>query len=245
MKPILLSLADALTIIPTEEAKAGLLGALAPSQLSIPPKRVAFVNAHAANMSHKNNAFLTDLMACEVILRDGAGMKILYKMLGREPGLNLNGTDFIPELIDLYHGHSIVLMGTSEPVLSDAAQILEGRGAQIIAKIDGFQEADDYIQLAQQTRPSLIILAMGMPKQERIAAILAEQLNYPCLIVCGGAILDFTGGKVRRAPDFMRKLGLEWFFRLIIEPKRLFGRYVIGNAVFLGRALYAKLNSNR
>ena len=59
----------------------------------------------------------------------------------------------------------------------------------------------------------------------------------PCLIVCGGAILDFLGGKVSRAPLWLRRLGGEWIFRLMREPKRLFMRYVVGNPLFLLRAL--------
>jgi hypothetical protein len=61
-------------------------------------------------------------------------------------------------------------------------------------------------------------------------------VGYPCLIVCGGAIIDFMGGKTARAPQWMRKTGIEWVFRLLLEPRRLFQRYVVGNPVFLARA---------
>lgn len=77
---------------------------------------------------------------------------------------------------------------------------------------------------------------MGMPKQEAVAAKLAA-IGGPCLIVCGGAILDFLGGKVSRAPEWLRRLGGEWLYRLLREPKRLFMRYVVGNPLFLLRTL--------
>jgi exopolysaccharide biosynthesis WecB/TagA/CpsF family protein len=77
---------------------------------------------------------------------------------------------------------------------------------------------------------------MGMPKQEIVAARLAAS-GVPCLIVCGGAILDFLGGKVSRAPQWVRGLGCEWVFRLLSEPKRLFSRYVVGNPLFILRTL--------
>jgi N-acetylglucosaminyldiphosphoundecaprenol N-acetyl-beta-D-mannosaminyltransferase len=80
------------------------------------------------------------------------------------------------------------------------------------------------------------VLGMGMPKQEAIAARLAAS-GVPCLVVCGGAILDFLGGKVTRAPNWVRRLGCEWMFRLIGEPQRLFRRYVVGNPMFLLRTL--------
>ena len=78
-----------------------------------------------------------------------------------------------------------------------------------------------------------------MPKQEVVATRLAAS-GVPCLIVCGGAILDFLGGKVDRAPKWGRRLGCEWVFRLIKEPKRLFSRYVVGNPMFLLRTLIYK-----
>ena len=65
----------------------------------------------------------------------------------------------------------------------------------------------------------------------------ARGRGLPCLIVCGGAIIDLMGGKTSRATGWMRGTGLEWIYRLALEPKRLFHRYVIGNPVFLARAL--------
>jgi exopolysaccharide biosynthesis WecB/TagA/CpsF family protein len=74
---------------------------------------------------------------------------------------------------------------------------------------------------------------------------LRAQLDYPCLIVCGGAIIDFLGGKIARAPVWMRRLGLEWVYRLVQEPGRLFRRYVLGNPLFLARALRLRLAQRR
>jgi N-acetylglucosaminyldiphosphoundecaprenol N-acetyl-beta-D-mannosaminyltransferase len=84
-----------------------------------------------------------------------------------------------------------------------------------------------------------------MPRQELVARSLRAQLDYPCLIVCGGAIIDFLGGKTARAPVWMRRLGLEWVYRLVQEPGRLFRRYVLGNPLFLARALRLRLAQRR
>jgi hypothetical protein len=91
----------------------------------------------------------------------------------------------------------------------------------------------------------LIILGMGMPRQEIVALALRAALHRPCLIVCGGAILDFLGGRVPRAPRLLQGLGLEWAWRLAREPRRLFRRYVLGNPVFIGRALRLALQGVR
>ncbi|HPU16845.1 MAG TPA: WecB/TagA/CpsF family glycosyltransferase, partial [Polymorphobacter sp.] len=75
-----------------------------------------------------------------------------------------------------------------------------------------------------------------MPKQERVARLMKHGLHQDMAIACGGAILDFLSGHVTRAPGWMRRSGLEWMYRLSLEPKRLFGRYVVGNPLFLLRS---------
>jgi exopolysaccharide biosynthesis WecB/TagA/CpsF family protein len=84
-----------------------------------------------------------------------------------------------------------------------------------------------------------------MPRQEEVAVLLRAALGYPCLIVCGGAIIDFIGNKTSRAPAWMRRTGLEWAWRLALEPKRLFKRYVLGNPLFLARSLWLTAQSLR
>jgi exopolysaccharide biosynthesis WecB/TagA/CpsF family protein len=203
-------------------------------------KRVAFVNAHAVNLCYSNPDFLTDLLSCDIVLRDGSGMKILYKMMGLEPGLNMNGTDFIPRVLELYKDKSAALMGTDSPYLEKAALKVSDAGVTPAVMINGFREATVYVEALKQNPVSLAILAMGMPKQEYVARMIAAQTSSPLLILCGGAILDFMAEKVSRAPEFIRRCGMEWAYRLIQEPRRLFGRYVIGNGVFLYHALQEK-----
>ena len=88
----------------------------------------------------------------------------------------------------------------------------------------------------------MVILGMGMPTQELLSAMLARELPGPVLIVNGGAILDFIAGRVRRAPGLMRRLGLEWLFRLLLEPARLWRRYLLGNVIFLWRTAQIMLS---
>ena len=206
------------------------------AQSSAKYTRLGFVNAHAFNMICQQPDFADDLSACEYVLRDGSGMKIFYRMMGRAPGLNLNGTDLIPKILDASVGRAVVLMGTEEPYLSDAARILTERGVRVTGVIDGFQPDEAYTSFLASNDASVVVLAMGMPRQERIARLIAEADATPRLVLCGGAILDFIGGKVTRAPKIFRDLGLEWVYRLALEPKRLFNRYIIGNIVFLWRA---------
>lgn len=232
----MLDLIDKIHIAPDQAAVTRLLSTMM-TDASHRPVRVAFVNAHAVNMCYTNPAFLKDLLACDYILRDGSGMKILYKLLGRDPGLNLNGTDLIPTLVEMYKGQSAALLGTEQPYLGRAADRIAERGVNIGLQVDGFRNDQDYVDLLRGQPSSLVILAMGMPKQERVAAQIAVGITDPCLIICGGAILDFLGEKVQRAPDYFRRNGLEWVYRLLQEPRRMFRRYLIGNFVFVYRSL--------
>jgi N-acetylglucosaminyldiphosphoundecaprenol N-acetyl-beta-D-mannosaminyltransferase len=210
------------------------------------PTLLGFVNAHAMNLVAAKAEYCQALAAADVLLRDGAGMAILLRRLGLAPGLNMNGTDFIPKLLAAFNGKRVAFWGTREPFLAEAERRCEAQyGVHVVSRQDGFAEVDTYLGLAQAHQPALIVLGMGMPKQEQVAARLAA-LDSPCLIVCGGAIVDFLGGKVTRAPRWVRRLNGEWVFRLLKEPKRLFTRYVFGNPMFLLRALlYARAPVHR
>ena len=203
------------------------------------PFVLAFANAHAMNSLAASAPFFHALQSADMVLRDGSGMATLFKLLGMPPGRNLNGTDFIPELVRQFDGRSIAVFGTQNPYLERCLNVfareLAPRSSCVSAH--GFLDIAAYTALAQAQQPALIVLGMGMPRQEEVAAALRSALTSPCLIVCGGAIIDFLGGKTPRAPIWMRKLGLEWMFRLAMEPRRLFQRYVIGNPLFLTRAV--------
>lgn len=202
------------------------------------PTTVAFVNAHAMNLAARDAAFYQHLMAADVLLRDGIGMSILMRLLSLAPGRNMNGTDFIPLLLARFSQRSVALFGTKRPFLEAAAESLRQGGRSLpLTLLDGFQPEAAYLQVSAQVRPQLIVLGMGMPKQEAVAAALRSSMTFPVVAVCGGAIVDFLGGKVTRAPLPVRLIGLEWLYRLCLEPRRLFGRYVVGNPVFVARAV--------
>ena len=223
-----------LRVVDDDQDEHGLIDALCRPERSTV---LGFVNAHAMNLVATNADYYASLSAADVLLRDGSGMAILLRRLGLAPGLNMNGTDFIPKILAAYKGRRVAFWGTEQTYLIRAVQRSEALYAvNVVSAHHGFSEVEAYVQLAREFQPELIVLGMGMPKQEAVAARLAAS-GVPCLIVCGGAILDFLGGKVSRAPQWMRRLGCEWVFRLISEPRRLFTRYVVGNPMFLLRTL--------
>jgi N-acetylglucosaminyldiphosphoundecaprenol N-acetyl-beta-D-mannosaminyltransferase len=208
---------------------------------------LAFVNAHAMNLVAESEPFYQSLMSADVVVRDGIGVSMLMQLCNQAPGQNLNGTDLIPKLLARANGLPLALFGTREPWLAQARNVvcqqLAPDSSCVVAH--GFLQLQDYIRVAALHRPRVIVLGMGMPKQEEVAVALRAALGSPCLIICGGAIIDFLGGKVPRAPRWIRRAGLEWAFRLGREPRRLWDRYVRGNPVFLKRSLAIAARSLR
>lgn len=203
------------------------------------PVAVAFANAHAMNCVAQSQSFFDALYTADWVLRDGSGVATLFKLLGKNAGRNLNGTDLIPKIIGLFDGRRIAFFGTQEPYL-ERGMVAADQYAPLshFVRAHGFLELDDYLSLAIAQKSELIVLGMGMPKQEAVAAALRSKLGFPCTIVCGGAIIDFLAGRTSRAPLWMRRAGMEWMYRLATEPRRLSHRYVVGNPVFLMRAIW-------
>lgn len=227
----------AITWVQNLDEKTALLRQLAEPLGSV--RTLGFVNAHAMNIAAESGRFAFDLAGCDWLLRDGSGMKILTRKLNVSAGLNMNGTDLIPEIILAYKDKRVALWGTRSPNLEAAATNVELRyGVDVVSVLDGFAAPQHYLDEFIRSKPDLVILAMGMPKQESIAAMLRQSgVEKGCLVVCGGAILDFLSGAITRAPRVYRMLGVEWLYRLFREPKRLFHRYVVGNPLFIWRML--------
>lgn len=202
--------------------------------------RVAFLNAHVANLATADEAF-RQALGDFVVFPDGLGVDIASRVLhGHRFPANLNGTDFVPAFIAAQAGPlRIGLIGTTRANVGLAADHLRGFAPQheIVMVQDGyFSQADEPEILArlETVRPDLLLVAMGVPRQEVwIAGHLSER---HCTVAMGvGALLDFMSGTVPRAPPWLRRLGLEWLFRLFVEPMRLWRRYIIGNPLFLLR----------
>jgi len=205
------------------------------------PIVLGFLNAHGFNMLLDTPSFFESIKCMDIILRDGKGLDILLRMLGKEPGNNMNGTDFIPELLKKHKGKRIAIFATEDSYLNKAKKTLaENMSIDVVVADNGFNSDEYYLSQLENTSVDIILLGMGMPKQERIACMLKRELNYPTVIICGGAIVDFLAGRFSRAPRWMRRIGMEWLYRFILEPRRLFKRYVYGNILFIFRAVIHK-----
>lgn len=199
---------------------------------------INFLNAHCFNIAQIDAEYRRAINECTFLLNDGVGISIAGKMIGIGFEDNLNGTDLIPEILKLCVDRrlSIYLYGSEEGVAATAAENMQEKiqGLKIAGVCNGFiADAEDVIQRINTASADVVILGMGVPLQEKWVQSHAKSLRSVKLLVCGGAILDFEAGRVRRAPSLVRKLRLEWLFRLAQEPRRLFSRYTLGSLLFL------------
>lgn len=216
-------------IVQSETDEADLLDQLTqPSRATV----VSFLNQHALNLAWRRHDFAAALDESGLLLRDGVGLELGLRLNGVSTGLNMNGTDFIPKLLRRYAGRRVALFGTIEPWTSKAADVLKSFGCDVVSYMDGFREHQDYADEVVRVQPELVVLAMGMPEQELVARLIRDVAATPMVIVNGGAIADFIAERFSRAPATVRRLRLEWAFRLVCEPRRLAGRYIMGAPVF-------------
>lgn len=230
----MLQLAWTITNVPGRLARTRLISGLLTNPA---PTVLSFINAHAFNLSWRSERVRSLFLRSDVLLRDGSGMKLLAQMLRLPAGENMVGTTFIPEILTQAKGRALALWGTSEPYISIAADVVRAEGHRVVSVLDGFQDIEVYREALLRNRPTLVILGMGMPKQEEVSIFLKDVPEGKCLFVNGGAILDYYGGRFPRAPEIWLRFGIEWIYRLMLEPRRLASRYLIGNFLFLVRSL--------
>lgn len=211
------------------------------------PTKLAFANANLLNTAFEDPK-LHQMMQDFIVLNDGTGINIASRILyGERFADNLNGTDFVPYFLD--HCKSpldIFLLGATSSVVSKAAGIFRERWPRhrLVGVRDGYFTDNEFPAVKQQiasTQPHLVLVAMGNGLQERLAAQLVPDAAVSAW--CVGALFDFLSGQVPRAPYWMRTVGAEWLFRLVIEPHRLWRRYLLGNPRFLARVLMQRLSS--
>lgn len=202
-------------------------------------KTLFFLNAHCFNLAQKNDKYFEALQSSDYLLNDGVGISIAGRLKGLKFPDNLNGTDFIPLVIKegYLNNKTFYLLGTKDQVLGRAKINLEDKfpGIKIIGMHNGFfsdKESEDIINDINRLKVDVLIVGMGCPQQEMWIHNNKSKMAEVQLFIAGGAILDFLSGAVSRAPQWMRKFKMEWIYRLCLEPRRMWKRYIIGNFQF-------------
>lgn len=210
--------------------------------------QVFFVNAHCVNVAARDPDYAQLLRNSPFLFADGAGMALAARFCGISLNHNLNGTDLFPQLCAAAAVACVpvAFLGARRGVAAACATRMEQKypGLKVVWVADGYlsvEEEDRQIQDLNASGAKMLFVAKGVPAQEHWIAAHAGLLAAPVLLGVG-ALFDFYSGTMPRAPACMRKLRMEWLYRLLREPRRLFGRYVLGNPEFVARALLWRLH---
>ena len=212
-------------------------------------KTVFYVNPDCLNKIFKDRDYFQILQQADLVLPDGIGLTIAGNMLQTPLKENVNGTDMLPFLCEMaaQEGCSLFLLG-GRPGIADsmAEQLREKYGVEVAGTAHGYfdreTENERICEQINQSGAEILLVAFGAPLQEKWISENKARLRARVLMGVGG-LFDFYSGRTRRAPRWLREIGLEWLYRMVQEPGRMWRRYVVGNPLFLYRVTKWKLYS--
>ncbi|CAA9515845.1 MAG: N-acetylmannosaminyltransferase [uncultured Rubrobacteraceae bacterium] len=209
------------------------------------------VNAHCLNLCHGDDGLRRFFAGADVVFCDGAGVRLAARMLGERLPERITYADWLPRLAILAEaqGLSIFFLGARPGVAGEAARRLREShpGLKIVGVRHGFfdhgagsPENGAVLAEINTVRPDILLVGLGMPLQERWLMENHHRLDFGVALT-GGAVFDYASGKLRRGPRLLTDNGFEWLARLLVEPRRLWRRYLLGNPLFLARVLAQRL----
>jgi len=212
---------------------------------------VLHANVLLLNLAYKQEWLRHYFKQADVVFCDGSGVQLGAKLLGYTIPERITYADWTWRLAEFCEAHqlSLFFLGARPGVAEKAANRLRERFPElkIVDTHDGyFDKSPDSIENREVIReindsqPDILLIGFGMPIQERWLMENWDQLNVK-IGLTGGAVFDYISGNLKRAPRWMTDHGLEWLGRLIIEPKRLWKRYIVGNPLFLWRVVKQKI----
>lgn len=208
---------------------------------------ITYFNQHCYNIyfSDKSYKELIDKKFTTYI--DGTGIGFALKLFGRKISSPFNASDLNEKLFNYFidKKYSVYLVGgkISENIITQkSSNKLKPAGY-----LQGYfksEEEEGLIQKIIEHKPDVVIVGMGVPKQELFSAKLAEKMPGK-IIICVGNFLEFYFGTIKRIPKNFRNTGIEWIYRLFLEPKRLWRRYILGIPKFFYLLLKEYSNVNK
>lgn len=209
------------------------------------------INAHSYNTAKKDELFAEALIKGDYLIPDGASIVKACRWIKAKsrPKERIAGWDLFEfEMGRLNENQNenenkkrIMFMGSSEKVL----ELIRKKAAEVYPNIEvvtysppykpAFTDEDNraIVEAINEANPDLLWIGMTAPKQEKWTYSHWNELNIHCHVGTIGAVFDFFAGTVERAPIWWQEHGLEWLYRLLKEPKRMWRRYIIGNTLFL------------
>lgn len=206
-------------------------------------------NVHGMNLARQDPNFRRELVTADAIFCDGEGVRLASRILGYGLPERITYADWLWQLADFAaeRGWSLFFLGGRPGVAERAAARLTAAvpGLRIAGTADGYWHAkgrsdEEVVEEINASGAHILVVGMGMPLQEYWLGRWWTALRAS-IGLSGGACFDFVSGEVPRCPAWMRRSGLEWSYRLLLEPRRMFRRYVVGNPQFFGRIFRQRL----
>jgi N-acetylglucosaminyldiphosphoundecaprenol N-acetyl-beta-D-mannosaminyltransferase len=208
---------------------------------------ISHVNAHCLNLAYERPWLRTFLNRSSVTFCDGFGVILGAKILGYRLPQRITYADWMWQLAEFAEAHdfSLFFLGARPGIADRAAGRLRERFQRLsilgvqhgyFSKEAGHPENESVLATINRVKPNILIVGFGMPLQERWLMENWDKIHAN-IGLTGGAVFDYISGNVPRAPRCMTDHGFEWLGRLLIEPTRLWQRYLIGNPLFIWRVM--------
>lgn len=211
------------------------------------------INAFSYNNARKDALFEEALTKGDVLIPDGISIVRACRWLKAktQPKERIAGWDlFAFEMHRLNRlGGKVMFLGSSEKVLD----LIRKKSATLYSNLEvvtysppykpkfTLEDDQNMVQAINEANPDLLWIGMTAPKQEKWTYANWDRLNIHCHVGTVGAVFDFFAGTYKRAPEIWQRMGLEWLYRLLKEPRRMWKRYIIGNVVFMGHVFREKI----
>lgn len=209
-------------------------------------KVITYVNAHCLNISARDADYCSVLQRADLVYTDGIGAVWATRYLTGKILTKLTGADWIYDffrLAEQHHWRIFILAGKPDVAGKVESNLNEAYPHLEIAGIHhGYLNKhieQDMVAEINACSPDVLFVGMGTPKQEKWVAVHKNTLNAK---VCWsiGALFDYVAGEEPRAPYWMRFIGFEWLWRMLVDPIGKWKRYLVGNIQFVARTLYQK-----
>jgi N-acetylglucosaminyldiphosphoundecaprenol N-acetyl-beta-D-mannosaminyltransferase len=233
---------------PPAELLRRILGLVEDSQR----RRVSYVNAHVLNQSFNDPTLQRALQDSDIVYCDGYGVRLAARLIGLPVPHRMTGADWIWGVAALCQesGRSLYLLGSDPGSSAEAADALKRwyPSLDVRGSHHGYFELDSphserVLEHIAEHRPDILLVGMGTPQQELWVSRCFDRIDAK-VVWTVGALFDYVSGRTPRAPHWMADNGLEWIFRLALEPRRMWRRYLLGNPAFLWRVAQERRRRN-
>lgn len=210
------------------------------------PRSIAYANAHCLNLAYKDEVYRTILNASDMLTADGIGVVWAGRVLTGIKLHKVTSRTFIDDLCEIAASLNLKLyiLAGAPGVAEKAVKIIQARhaGLVIAGYCDGFfslKNETGVLDEINTSRPDMLLVGMGAPRQEKWIQRNRALIHVP---LCWGlgAVFDYVAGIEPVVPGWLDQIGLEWLWRLMVNPRDKWRRYLIGNPLFFIRVLLQK-----